>query len=393
MQNQNLKLKLKNLTKESGVYKMLDKSGNVIYVGKAKNLKNRVSNYFNKSSQDEKTQLLQKNIHDFSITLTKTETQALLLENDLIKQYKPKYNILLKDSKSYPYIYISNDKHPRLGMYRGKKNKDYHYFGPYPSKYAARDALALLKKIFKVRQCNNSFYRARSRPCLEYQIGLCSAPCVGKISDERYDQDVQLVSLFLNGKSTKLLNEVSKKMKDASSHLDFEAAASYRDQLINLRTIQERHSSQFTSDMDVLSIVKDSNVHCIEIVFVRSGKQIGSETFFPKNVKNDSNETVLGAFLPLYYLGKNTPKEIVISHKLKDKSLLEKGLSTKLIHLPRVDKKHFLELATLNAKENLKQRLLLKFTKKKQLEAIQKILALKKLPEVMECFDISHTMG
>ena len=393
MQNQNLKLKLKNLTKESGVYKMLDKSGNVIYVGKAKNLKNRVSSYFKKSSQDEKTQLLQKNIHDFSITLTKTETQALLLENDLIKQYKPKYNILLKDSKSYPYIYISNDNHPRLGMYRGKKNKDYHYFGPYPSKYAARDALVLLKKIFKVRQCNNSFYRARSRPCLEYQIGLCSAPCVGKISDERYEQDVKLVSLFLNGKSTKLLSEVSKKMKTASSDLDFEAAATYRDQLINLRTIQERHSSQFTSDMDVLSIVKDSQVHCIEVVFVRSGKQIGSETFFPKNAKNDSCESVLSAFLPLYYLGKNTPKEIVISHKLKDKSLLEKGLSTKLIHLPRVDKKHFLELATLNAKENLKQRLLLKFTKKKQLEAIQKILALKKVPEVMECFDISHTMG
>ena len=165
MQNQNLKLKLKNLTKESGVYKMLDKSGNVIYVGKAKNLKKRVSSYFKKSSQDEKTKLLQKNIHDFSITLTKTETQALLLENDLIKQYKPKYNILLKDSKSYPYIYISNDNHPRLGMFRGKKNKDYHYFGPYPSKYAARDALVLLKKILKVRQCNNSFYRARSRPC------------------------------------------------------------------------------------------------------------------------------------------------------------------------------------------------------------------------------------
>ena len=324
MQNQNLKLKLKNLTKESGVYKMLDKSGNVIYVGKAKNLKNRVSSYFKKSSQDEKTQLLQKNIHDFSITLTKTETQALLLENDLIKQYKPKYNILLKDSKSYPYIYISNDTHPRLGMFRGKKNKDYHYFGPYPSKYAARDALVLLKKIFKVRQCNNSFYRARSRPCLEYQIGLCSAPCVGKISDERYEQDVKLVSLFLNGKSTKLLSEVSKKMKTASSDQDFEAAATYRDQLINLRTIQERHSSQFTSDMDVLSIVKDSQVHCIEVVFVRSGKQIGSETFFPKNAKNDSCESVLSAFLPLYYLGKNTPKEIVISHKLKDKSLLGK---------------------------------------------------------------------
>ncbi len=393
MKNENLKIKLENLTKESGVYKMLDKSGKVIYVGKAKNLKNRVSNYFTKSNQDEKTQLLQKNIDDFSIIITKTETQALLLENDLIKQFKPKYNILLKDSKSYPYIYISNDKHPRLGMFRGKKNKDYHYFGPYPSKYAARDALVLLKKIFKVRQCSNSFYRARSRPCLEYQIGLCSAPCVGKISDERYDQDVELVSLFLNGKSTKLLNQVSKKMKSASIDLDFEAAAKYRDQLINLRTIQEKHSSQFTSDMDVVSILKDAEVHCIEIFFIRSGKQIGNETFFPKNAKNHSCERVLCAFLPLYYLGKNTPKEIVISHKLGDKTLLESGLSTKLIHKPKIDKKLFLETATLNAKENLKQRLILKYTKKKQLEGIQKTLALDSLPEVMECFDISHTMG
>ena len=393
MKNENLKIKLENLTKESGVYKMLDKSGKVIYVGKAKNLKNRVSNYFVKSNQDEKTQLLQKNIDDFSIIITKTETQALLLENDLIKQFKPKYNILLKDSKSYPYIYISNDKHPRLGMFRGKKNKDYYYFGPYPSKYAARDALVLLKKIFKVRQCSNSFYRARSRPCLEYQIGLCSAPCVGKISDERYDQDVELVSLFLNGKSTKLLNQVSKKMKSASIDLDFEAAAKYRDQLISLRTIQEKHSSQFTSDMDVVSILKDAEVHCIEIVFVRSGKQIGNETFFPKNAKKDSCERVLSAFLPLYYLGKNTPKEIVISHKLEDKALLETGLSTKIIHKPKIDKKLFLETATLNAKENLKQRLLLKYTKKKQLEGIQKTLALDTLPEVMECFDISHTMG
>jgi excinuclease ABC subunit C len=393
MKNENLKIKLENLTRESGVYKMLDKSGKVIYVGKAKNLKNRVSNYFAKSNQDEKTQLLQKNIDDFSIIITKTETQALLLENDLIKQFKPKYNILLKDSKSYPYIYISNDKHPRLGMFRGKKNKDYHYFGPYPSKYAARDALVLLKKIFKVRQCSNSFYRARSRPCLEYQIGLCSAPCVGRISDERYEQDVELVSLFLNGKSTKLLNQVSKKMKSASIDLDFEAAAKYRDQLISLRTIQEKHSSQFTSDMDVVSILKDAEVHCIEIVFVRSGKQIGNETFFPKNAKKDSCERVLSAFLPLYYLGKNTPKEIVISHNLEDKALLESGLSTRLIHKPKIDKKLFLEIATLNAKENLKQRLLLKYTKKKQLEGIQKTLALDALPEVMECFDISHTMG
>lgn len=393
MHNQNLKIKLKNLTKEPGVYKMLDKTGDVIYVGKAKNLKNRVSNYFISSNHNTKTQLLQKNIDDFSIIITKTETQALLLENELIKQFKPKFNILLKDSKSYPYIFLSNDVHPRLGMFRGKKNKNYHYFGPYPSSHIARDALALLKKIFKVRQCTNSFYRARSRPCLEYQIGLCSAPCVGKISDNKYEQDVDMVSLFLNGKASKLLNQVSQKMKDASIDLDFEAAAKYRDQLIGLRTIQERHGSQFSSDMDVVSIVNDADTHCIELVFVRGGKQVGSETFFPKNAKNDSCEEVLSAFLPLYYLGTKTPKEIVLSHKLADKLILEAGLSTKLIQSPRVDKKHYLEMATLNAKENLKQHLLLRFTKMKQLEGIQKTLALKTIPKVMECFDISHTMG
>ncbi|MDA8905653.1 excinuclease ABC subunit UvrC [Candidatus Thioglobus sp.] len=393
MHNQNIKIKLKNLTKEPGIYKMLAKSGEVIYVGKAKNLKNRVSNYFSSSNHNTKTQLLQKNIDDFSIIITKTETQALLLENELIKQFKPKFNILLKDSKSYPYIYLSNDAHPRLGMFRGKKNKNYHYFGPYPSSHIARDALALLKKIFKVRQCTNSFYRARSRPCLEYQIGLCSAPCVGKISDSKYEQDVDMVSLFLNGKASKLLSQVSQKMKDASIDLDFEAAAKYRDQLIGLRTIQERHGSQFSSDMDVVSIVNDTDTHCIELVFVRGGKQVGSETFFPKNAKNDSCEEVLSAFLPLYYLGTKTPKEIVLSHKLEDKLILEAGLSTKLIQSPRIDKKHYLEMASLNAKENLKQHLLLRFTKKKQLEGIQKTLALKKLPKIMECFDISHTMG
>jgi len=393
MKKQNIKIKLKNMSKNSGVYKMLDRTGNVIYIGKAKNLKNRVSQYFTHSNHNNKMQVLQKNIYDFSVIVTKTETQALLLENDLIKQYKPKYNILLKDAKSYPYIYISNDKHPRLGLYRGKKNKSYEYFGPYPSAHVARDALALLKKIFKVRQCTNSFYRSRSRPCLEYQIGLCSAPCVGKVSDVKYAQDVEMVNLFLNGKSSRLLNQISQKMKLASINLDFETAANYRDQLIGLRSIQERHSSQFSSDMDVISITQESNIHCIEVMFVRSGKQIGNESFFPKNAKGETCEKVLSAFLPLYYLGKSTPKQIILSHKLEDKALIASALSTKLIQFPGIDKKHFLEIATLNAKENLKQHLLSSFTKKKQLECIQKTLALSKLPEVMECFDISHTMG
>jgi len=393
MKKQNITIKIKNMSKSSGVYKMLDRTGDVIYIGKAKNLKNRVSQYFTQSNNNIKMQALQKNIYDFSIIITKTETQALLLENDLIKQYKPKYNILLKDAKSYPYIYISNDKHPRLGLYRGKKNKSYEYFGPYPSAHVARDALALLKKIFKVRQCTNSFYQSRSRPCLEYQIGLCSAPCVGKVTDVKYAQDVEMVNLFLNGKSSRLLNQISKKMKRASIDLDFETAANYRDQLIGLRTIQERHGSQFSSDMDVISITQESNIHCIEVIFVRSGKQIGNESFFPKNAKGETCEKVLSAFLPLYYLGKSTPKQIILSHKLEDKALIASALSTKLIQSPGIDKKHFLEIATLNAKENLKQHLLSSFTKKKQLECIQKTFALSSLPEIMECFDISHTMG
>jgi len=393
MKNQNIKIKLKNLSKSSGIYKMLDKNGNIIYIGKAKNLKNRVSQHFTPSNLNNKTLTLKKKIYDFSVIVTKTETQALLLENDLIKQYKPKYNILLKDAKSYPYIYISNDKHPRLGLYRGRKNKSYEYFGPYPSAYVARDALGLLKKIFKVRQCTNSFYQSRSRPCLEYQIGLCSAPCVGKVTDMKYSQDVEMVTLFLNGKGNKLLSKISQKMKQASIDLDFETAANYRDQLIGLRTIQERHGSQFSSDMDVISITQESNIHCIEVMFVRSGKQIGNESIFPKNAKGETCEKVLSAFLPLYYLGKSTPKEIILSHKLEDKALIASVLSTKLIQSPGVDKKHFLEIAMLNAKENLKQHLLSIFTKRRQLECIQRTLALSSLPEVMECFDISHTMG
>jgi len=393
MTSQKTKDKLKHLSASPGVYKMLDRGQKIIYVGKAKNLKKRVSQYFVESKLRDKTSVLKKQIDTFEVIITKTETEALLLENDLIKQYKPRYNILLKDSKSYPYIFISDDKHPRLGLHRGKKLPGQQYFGPYPSAYVARDALALLKKIFKVRQCTNSFYRARSRPCLEYQIGLCSAPCVAKVSDEKYQQDIDMVGLFLSGKGAKLLSSVSEKMTQASKDLDFELAAHYRDQLIGLRTIQEQHGSNFSSDMDVVCVVEKSNIHCVEVLYVRAGKQIGSESFFPKHTAGKECGDVLSAFLPLYYLGKNTPKQILISHPFENKALVADGLSTQLIQSPGAEKKHFLDIAVLNAKESLKQRLISGFTKKSQLESLQKTLALSELPEWMECFDISHTMG
>ncbi len=388
-----IKEKLKNLTTQPGIYQMLDKQGLVIYVGKAKNLKKRVSSYFSKTHQDDKTRVLVTNIKDFEVVITDTETQALLLENQLIKQHKPRYNILLKDAKSYPYIYISNDKHPKVGFYRGTKNEKYQYFGPYPSAHIVRDSLMLLKKIFKVRQCANATYRSRSRPCLEYQIGLCSAPCVNKISDEDYTQDIKMMGQFLSGKSVQTLDNISQKMQTASKNQEFELAAHLRDQMIALRTIQEQHSSQSMGNMDVVSIATQEGVHAVEVLFVRSGKQIGQECIFPKHARGKTTEAVLSAFLPLYYLGKNTPKQLLLSEKLDHKKLIAEALSTQIIDTPQKDKRHFLKIAMLTVKENLKQHLISKFTKHTQLTQLQKILNLKTLPNVMECFDISHTMG
>lgn len=385
--------KLKNLSNRSGVYQMLDKNAQVIYVGKAKNLKKRLSNYFNKNHTDGKTKVLVDNIKDFEVIITPTETQALLLENELIKQHKPRYNILLKDAKSYPYIYISDDKHPRVGFYRGRKNANYQFFGPYPSAYVVRGALTLLKKIFKIRQCSNAVYSNRSRPCLEYQIGLCSAPCVGKIKDENYTQDVAMMALFLGGKDQQTLKKISEKMQNASKTQDFELAAHYRDQLIELRIIQEQHASQSMSDMDVISIAEQDGVYALEVLFIRAGRQIGQDCLFPKNTKGKSSKAVLSAFLPLYYGGKNTPKQLLVSEKLIDKSLISVALSTQIIDTPQKDKRHFLRIATLTVRENLKQYLLTKFSKHKRLLQLQKTLNLPSIPNYMECFDISHTMG
>lgn len=391
--NSNLTTKLKNLTISSGVYQMFDYNGKIIYIGKAKNLKKRVSQYFISSTNNYKIKLLREKIYNFEIFITKTETEALLLENDLIKKYQPKYNVLLKDSKTYPYIFISNDKHPKIGISRSKKDPKKQYFGPYTSANVAKHALELLKKVFKIRTCNNGFYRARSRPCLEYQIGICSAPCVNKITDKEYQQDIEMTALFLNGKGAKVLKNIANKMDNASKKLDFEIAADYRNQLIKLRTIQEKHGSHFASDIDVICIVSEQEKYCINVVFIRSGKQIASKKFFPNNPMKNDESTILSIFIPWYYLDKKTPKEILINKKLANKGIIEKAISSKIINSSGVNKKHFLDLAKINAKESLKQHLLSNCIKKVQLEFLQKTLALNELPMLIECFDISHTMG
>lgn len=388
-----IKQKLKNLTNKPGVYQMLDKSGRIIYVGKAKNLKNRVGQYLNKSIKSAKMQALVAKINDFEVIVTATETSALLLENDLIKQHQPQYNILLKDAKSYPYICVSRDKHPRVGFYRGNKSTKYQFFGPYPSAFLVRNSLTLLKKIFKVRQCSDSFYRARQRPCLEHQIKLCSAPCVGKISDKNYNDDVKMMVLFLRGEGGQILTKIAKKMQTAAKNMDFELAAHYRDQLIGLRKIQEQHSSQTTDNLDVISIAEQEGVVAIEVLFIRGGKQIGQQCIFPKNTKDEALDIILSAFLPLYYLGKNPPKQLLLSHKLADKKLLSEVLNSVIIDTVHKSKKHFFNIANLTLKENLQQYLLTKFSKKERLVALKKVLALSKLPKIIECFDISHSGG
>ena len=388
-----VKERLKNITNFSGIYQMLDKNKKIIYIGKAKNLKKRISQYFYKSWVDKKTMALVANIKDFELIVTNTETQALLLENELIKQHKPKYNILLKDAKSYPYICITDDKYPRVGFYRGNKKENYNFFGPYSSANVVRNSLTLLKKIFKVRQCSNSFYRSRSRPCLEYQIKLCSAPCVAKITYEDYQQDVRVMAFFLAGKGAEILSLVSKKMQQASKNLDFEAAVRYRDQLISLRTIQEQHTSQSTYDMDVIGICQEEGIYGIELLCIRQGKQISQEFILPQNSKLSIEAEVLQAFLPLYYLGKVVPKQILISSDISDKKIIAKALSTNIITKVNKDKKHFLNIANLTVKENLKRHIQFTFSKKTQLMKLQKILALKTLPKTIECFDISHTSG
>ena len=385
--------KLNNLTDNSGVYQMLDKQGLVIYVGKAKNLKKRVSSYFAKQHDSGKTRALVSNIDTFKVIVTATETQALLLEAELIKQHMPRYNILLKDSKSYPFIAISNDKHPRVSFFRGDKKNGCQYFGPYPSAHVVRDSLSLLKKIFKVRQCTNATYRSRSRACLEYQIGLCSAPCVGHIDDNDYQQDVSMMSLFLSGKGKQTLDEISAKMLLASENQEFELAARLRDQLIDLRKIQEQHASSSTADLDVIAGFQQDGVNAVEVLFIRAGKQVGQEFILPKNSNHQAIEVVISAFLPLYYLGKDTPKQLLLSHKLQDKQVIAQALNTKITDTPNKDKRHYLDIANLTLKENLNQNLLARFRKKSTLVHLQSILSLKKLPETMECFDISHMMG
>ena len=322
---------LATLTSRPGVYQMFDQDGQLLYVGKAKNLKNRVTSYFRASGLTAKTMALVNRIQHIEVTVTTTEVDALLLEHNLIKEHRPPYNISLKDDKSYPYIYLSSqDRWPRLGLHRGPKRRKGEYFGPYPSAGAVRSTLHLLQKVLKVRQCQDSYFRNRSRPCLQYQIGRCSGPCVGLVSDEDYQEQVEKTVLFLKGKSQELMSRLADEMEAASADLRFEDAAERRDQLMQLQKVQSVQGIEGArGDLDILAAVSSGGSACVQVLFIREARVLGSRTYYPPTRLVEDPSAVLEGFLPQFYLsGKQViPHEIILNVLPDSADLLEQALT------------------------------------------------------------------
>jgi excinuclease ABC subunit C len=391
---------LKNLTTRSGIYKMLNAEGEIIYIGKAKNLKNRVSSYFKKSSATLKQQVMVAKIAAIEVTVTETENEALLLECQQIKRHKPRYNICLRDDKSYPYIFLSNHAFPQISLHRGTKRKLGRYFGPYPSSVAARESLKLLQKLFPVRQCEDTVYNNRTRPCLQHQIGRCTAPCVGLITKESYALDVENTVLFLEGKSGLLIDQLIVSMESAAAELNFEQAARIRDQISRLRSLLEQ---QFMNgeggDMDIIACATEANVACVQVFFMRNGQLMGNKAFFPKMSDAYQPADVLQAFIPQYYLDKPVPHELVVSHALKEADLLREALVSHAKH-PLIivtnvkdERLKWLQMAANNAQNALLTHLASKQSMAARFVSLQQLLGCEAVPKRLECFDISHTQG
>ncbi len=383
---------------------MYDDKGEVIYVGKAKDLKKRLSSYFRANLPNVKTQALVARIANVDVTLTHSETDALLLENDYIKQYMPKYNVLLRDDKSYPYILLSGHKHPRLAYHRGPKREKGHYFGPYPNGGAVRESLNLMQKLFPIRQCDDLYYKSRSRPCLQYQLERCSAPCVGRISDEDYAGQVKLASLFLRGKDQQVISELVAKMDTAANEMEYESAAQYRDQITALRRVAEQQEvSNHKGDMDVIGVHYASGIVCFHLLFIRDGKIFGSRSYYPTVPPETDLEEVLVSFIGQFYLNadiqRTIPKEVIISENFDEKKVLEETISAALerkfeikTHV-RGERANFLRLAITNATNAVNTRLSHKNTVEQRFQLLEEALEFGHQITRMECFDISHTMG
>jgi len=395
---------IQNLSRQPGVYQMYDSNGDILYVGKAKNLRNRVSSYFRSSGISTKTQALVKRIHSIEVTIAPSEAEALVLEHNLIKAQKPPFNILLRDDKSFPYVFLSTgEKHPRLALHRGPKKKKGRYFGPYPNAGAVRESLNFLQKVFGVRQCEDSVYRNRTRPCLLYQIGRCSGPCVDHVSEQDYDTDVTQTAMFLEGRSDALQQQLEADMEVASQELAFEKAAIYRDRIASLRHVQAQQIIESgDSNMDVVACESQAGASCIHVLYVRQGRIMGSKSYFPNDRLESGEAAVIAAFLAHNYLGgtaMGAPGSIVVSHGLEDEAVLGEaigsahGKSIKITSNVRTYKAKWLAMAIQAARSNLQAKLNNTQTLLQRFEALQEALGLEELPNRVECFDISHSSG
>lgn len=401
---------LERLTSKPGVYRMMDESGKVIYVGKAKNLKKRVSSYFTLADNSSKTRAMVSQIKAIEVTVTHTEKEALILESNQIKQLKPRYNIWFRDDKSYPYIHLSSDHDfPGLSYHRGAKSKEGRYFGPYPSAGAVRNTLNLMKKLFMTRQCKDSFFANRTRPCLEYQIKRCSAPCTDFISQKDYQKDIEHTIMFLQGKNEQVLKSLITPMQKASDALEYERAAHYRDQIRNLRKLQEnQYITSEKGNIDIVACGYKEGTACILVFFIRNGLNQGNQTYYPKTNFSERTihnvpESIMEAFLAQFYLKDRAisgmPKEILLSHKPDNINLLQEVISShtkrqvKIKCQVRGDRAKWVKMASQNATLSLAQHLANKENREYRTGQLTQLLKLEMPIQRMECFDISHTSG
>ncbi len=393
---------LRTLTHRPGVYRMLDAKHKVIYVGKARDLKKRVVSYFNRTHDTPKTAVMMALVTRVEVTVSNTEAEALLLEYSLIKQHKPRFNILLRDDKSYPYIYAST-KHdfPRLRFHRGPRRGKGRYFGPFPSTSAVRQTLNELEKLFLIRNCSDSFFQNRTRPCLQYQIKRCTAPCVNLISKDQYAKDTDAAILFLDGKNKSVVNTFVKRMEDASDGKDYEQAARFRDQISKLKEIEARQLVKRTGnlDLDILGFASNSAIHCVTVMFIRNGSVIGSRDHFPRLQGETDKAKIINAFVAQYYLGRDAPAEIIVEVEIADGELLQRELTDRVGHKVQIrsrvrgDRLRWLQMARTNAEQGLNLKVASNATIKRQFVALGEALQLDETPQRLECFDVSHTSG
>ena len=340
-------------------------------------------------------------VANIDVTVTHTESEALLLENNLIKEYRPRYNVLLRDDKSYPYIYVSDkDKYPRIDLHRGARKKPGRYLGPYPNAGAVRETISLLQKTFRIRQCQDSYFRNRSRPCLQYQIKRCTAPCVDLISEQAYHQDIKHALLFLEGKSSQVIEELVDTMETAAEKKNYEKAAVYRDQISTLKRITERqHVSAEKGDIDIIACAAEGGQACIQVFYIRNGLNLGNRSYFPSLPEAMEIADIFAAFIPQFYLGREIPTSIILSSRPTDAALIQKTLSEKagrkitFSTSVRGERARFLEMALNNARQALTSRLVSRTGLLQRFEALQDALQLEEVPVRLECFDISHTQG